>query len=188
MAIQNPLWQEFFLANDAQRQEQHKVDQNVHEKIHQKARSNDNDNQEKVACYNTKDVGGNFADRRTLMGLSLRICLQHAEASGNCWIVSFRAHGGANPGSWEGWSLEGDSDQQSPVVHQCPEVPCGAVLEECMQILTYSIFALPCFPQANIKYILKMLEVVLTAVGVGGHVTPVHATVEIFLACVNGSY
>jgi len=41
-----------------------------------------------------------------------------------------------------------------------------ASLEERMQILTFSILALPCFPQANIRYlILKMLEVILTAVG-----------------------
>jgi Beige/BEACH domain/PH domain associated with Beige/BEACH len=55
------------------------------------------------------------------------------------------------------------------------------ILEERLHLLTFALLSFPCYEDPDIKKtILKILEFVLTAVGVGDEVTPVHACVEIF--------
>jgi len=74
-----------------------------------------NTQNDKKAGENGVSVGGHFADGRTLMGLTLKSCIQHKNANvGTVDIVSFHASGSANPGSmltyytWEGWLLGSD--------------------------------------------------------------------------------
>ena len=56
-------------------------------------------------------------------------------------------------------------------------------LEGRLHILTYSVLAFPCFNDDDFKnFVLKTIEFVLTAVGVGKEVTPITAFVEILFA------
>ena len=55
------------------------------------------------------------------------------------------------------------------------------IIEERIHVLTYSLLSFPCYVDMDMKrMILKVLEFVLTAVGVCDEVTPIHACIEIF--------
>ena len=57
------------------------------------------------------------------------------------------------------------------------------IIEERIHILTYSLLSFPCYTDFDLKrMILKVLEFVLTAVGICDEVTPIHSCIEIFFA------
>lgn len=57
------------------------------------------------------------------------------------------------------------------------------IVEERQHVLSYYLLAFPCFAQEDIKtFILKMLEFVLTGIGMKNEITPVNACVETFFA------
>jgi len=67
------------------------------------------------AGENGVSVGGLLLTAEPSWDCRCEYALQHEKKT--TWELLdlfFRVSGGANPGSWEGWSLQGDSDQQYP--------------------------------------------------------------------------